>query len=75
MGEQPLHEKLSPALHFILQPMLNFFKKKPKEKQPPILPDIDGMPIEAGDQVSSLRYDPGQYAFNISMSHRLPARK
>jgi len=45
--------------------MLNFFKKKPKEKQPPLLPDIDGMPIEAGNQVSSLRYDPGQYAVEL----------
>lgn len=40
--------------------MLKFFKKKPKEKQPPQLLDIDGMPIEAGDQVISQRYDLGQ---------------
>ena len=40
--------------------MLKFFKKKPKEKQPPQLLDIDGMPIEAGDRVISQRYDLGQ---------------
>ena len=40
--------------------MLKFFKKKPKEKQPPQLLDIDGMPIGAGDQVISQRYDLGQ---------------
>ncbi|WP_420576768.1 hypothetical protein [Ekhidna sp.] len=40
--------------------MIKFFKKKPKEKQPPQLMDIDGMPIEAGDQVFSQRYDLGQ---------------
>ncbi|MEQ9404973.1 MAG: hypothetical protein RIM99_15380 [Cyclobacteriaceae bacterium] len=40
--------------------MLNFFKKKPKEKLPPELMDMDGHPILEGDEVISHRYDLGQ---------------
>ena len=40
--------------------MLRFFKKKPKEKQPPQLLDIDGNLILAGDQVIAQRYELGQ---------------
>lgn len=40
--------------------MLKFFKKKPKEKQPPQLLDIDGNPIMEGDEVISHRYELGQ---------------
>ena len=40
--------------------MLKFFKKKPKEKQPPQLLDIDGNLIEVGDEVMSQRYELGK---------------
>lgn len=39
--------------------MLNFFKKKPKEKQPPQLLDLGGIPILEGDEVVSHRYELG----------------
>ena len=39
--------------------MIKFFKKKPKEKQPPQLLDMEGHPILAGDQVISHRYELG----------------
>lgn len=40
--------------------MLNFFKKKPKEKLPPQLLDIEGQPILEGDTVIAQRYDLGK---------------
>ncbi|MEP1093855.1 MAG: hypothetical protein ABJG78_02030 [Cyclobacteriaceae bacterium] len=40
--------------------MLRFFKKKPKEKLPPELLDVDGNPINEGDEVISQRYDLGK---------------
>lgn len=40
--------------------MLNFLKKKPKEKQPPQLLDMDGHPIQKGDEVISRRYELGK---------------
>ncbi len=39
--------------------MLKFFKRKPKEKQPPQLLDINGVPILEGDVVISQRYELG----------------
>lgn len=39
--------------------MIKFFKKKPKEKQPPQLLDMEGHSIMAGDQVISHRYELG----------------
>lgn len=38
----------------------SLFKKKPKEKQPPQLQDINGNPIMAGDRVESQRYELGE---------------
>ncbi|SNS50250.1 hypothetical protein SAMN05421640_0419 [Ekhidna lutea] len=40
--------------------MLKFFKKKPKEKQPPQLLDIDGHLIMEGDEVIAQRYELGK---------------
>lgn len=40
--------------------MFGLFKKKPKEKQPPKLLDINGSPIVEGSVVKSLRYDLGE---------------
>ena len=40
--------------------MFKFFKKKPKEKQPPQLLDMEGQSIEEGDKVESLRYELGK---------------
>lgn len=40
--------------------MIKLFKKKPKEKQPPQLLDIDGNPISEGDIVLSHRYELGK---------------
>jgi hypothetical protein len=39
--------------------MFGFLKKKPKQKQPPQLMDVDGNPINEGDEVFSQRYDLG----------------
>jgi len=39
--------------------MISFFKKKPKEKQPPQLLDAEGVPIFEGDTVESHRYELG----------------
>ena len=39
--------------------MFGLFKKKPKEKQPPKLLDLNGNPIVEGSVVTSLRYDLG----------------
>ncbi|PIQ50098.1 MAG: hypothetical protein COW03_01165 [Cytophagales bacterium CG12_big_fil_rev_8_21_14_0_65_40_12] len=39
--------------------MFGLFKKKPKEKQPPKLLDLNGNPIVEGSIVTSLRYDLG----------------
>lgn len=39
--------------------MLGLFKKKPKDKQPPELLDIDGNLIVEGDQVIAQRYELG----------------
>ena len=39
--------------------MLKLFKKKPQEKQPPHLLDMEGHPINEGDQVLSHRYELG----------------
>lgn len=38
----------------------SLFKKKPKEKQPPTLQDLDGNPIQPGDRIESFRYDLGE---------------
>ena len=38
----------------------SLFKKKPKEKQPPQLLDINGNPILPGDRVESQRYELGE---------------
>lgn len=40
--------------------MFEFFKKKPKEKEPPQLLDLDGNLISEGDEVISQRYDLGK---------------
>lgn len=40
--------------------MLGFLKKKPKEKLPPQLFDIDGNPISEGDEVVAQRYELGK---------------
>ena len=40
--------------------MINFFKKKPKEKQPPQLLDIEGNLLVEGDMVISQRYELGE---------------
>ncbi|MEQ8907307.1 hypothetical protein [Ekhidna sp.] len=40
--------------------MLQFFKKKPKEKQPPQLFDMEGNLIQEGDEVMALRYELGK---------------
>ncbi len=37
--------------------MFGFFKKKPKEKSPPQLLDLNGNPIEEGDVVIAHRYE------------------
>jgi len=39
--------------------MISLFKKKPKEKQPPELFDIDSVPILEGDTVEAFRYELG----------------
>lgn len=38
----------------------SLFKKKPKEKQPPQIADINGNPIIEGDRVESQRYELGE---------------
>ncbi len=40
--------------------MFGLFKKKPKEKQPPQLLDLNSNPINEGDHVTSLRYEMGE---------------
>jgi hypothetical protein len=40
--------------------MFGLFKKKPKEKQPPKLLDLNNNPIVEGAVVKSLRYDLGE---------------
>lgn len=40
--------------------MFGLFKKKPKEKQPPQLLDLNSKPIKEGDIVTSMRYDLGK---------------
>lgn len=40
--------------------MIKFFKKKPKEKLPPQLLDIEGNLIVEGDCVLSFRYELGE---------------
>jgi len=40
--------------------MFNLFKKKPKEKQPPQLLDMEGVPILEGDEVMAHRYELGK---------------
>ncbi len=40
--------------------MFNLFKKKPKEKQPPQLVDMEGVPILEGDEVIAHRYELGK---------------
>ncbi len=49
------------ALIFSIQAdyMFGLFKKKPKEKQPPQLQDLNNKPIKEGDKVTSLRYELG----------------
>lgn len=38
----------------------SLFKRKPKERQPPQLLDINGNPIMEGDRVESKRYELGE---------------
>ena len=40
--------------------MFGIFKKKPKEKKPPVLADLNNKAIGEGDIVTSLRYDLGK---------------
>ena len=40
--------------------MFGLFKKKPKEKQPPKLLDLNGSPVVEGSIVKSLRYELGE---------------
>lgn len=40
--------------------MFNFFKKKSKEKELPIIYDLNGSTIEVGAKVKCLRYDLGE---------------
>lgn len=40
--------------------MFGLFNKKPKEKQPPKLLDLNGTPIVEGAVVKSLRYELGE---------------
>ncbi|MFK7951483.1 MAG: hypothetical protein AB8B73_01455 [Ekhidna sp.] len=40
--------------------MFGFLKKKPKEKLPPQLLDINGNLISEGDEVDALRYELGK---------------
>ncbi len=40
--------------------MFGLFKRKPKEKRPPKLMDLNGNLIHEGDMVTSLRYDLGE---------------
>ncbi len=40
--------------------MFGLFKKKPKEKQPPKLLDLNGNPIVEGSTVKVLRYELGE---------------
>ena len=40
--------------------MFGIFKKKPKEKQPPNLLDLNGNPIVEGAVVKALRYELGE---------------
>ena len=40
--------------------MFGLFKKKPKEKQPPKLLDLNGNPIVEGSTVKALRYELGE---------------
>ncbi len=40
--------------------MFGLFKKKPKEKRPPQLLDLNSNPIQEGDKVTSLRYEMGE---------------
>ena len=49
--------------------MLSFFKKKPKEKQPPQLLDLNGVPIEPGINVHAHRYDLGKCTVELEGLH------
>ena len=40
--------------------MFGIFKKKPKEKQPPRLLDLNGNPIVEGATIKALRYELGE---------------
>ncbi len=49
--------------------MLRFFKKKPKEKLPPQLLDIDGQLIVEGEEVEALRYELGRCKVELEGLH------
>ena len=49
--------------------MFSLFKKKPKEKQPPQLLDLGGVPILEGDTVESHRYELGRCKVELEGLH------
>ena len=49
--------------------MFGFFKKKPKEKLPPQLLDIDGQLIVEGEEVEALRYELGRCKVELEGLH------
>ncbi len=56
-----LDEYLTPHSYIIiLNSMFKLFRKKPKEKSPPELFDIDGNTIFEGDMVIAQRYELGK---------------
>ena len=40
--------------------MFGIFKRKPKEKKPPVITDLNNLPLKEGDLVTSLRYNLGK---------------
>lgn len=50
---------INSEIDLLLNMFKSLFKKKPKEKQPPTLLDLEGNPIQAGDRVVCLRYELG----------------
>ena len=49
--------------------MIRFFKKKPRKKFPPQLLDMDGVPIQEGDEVISHRYELGRCNVTLEALH------
>jgi len=49
--------------------MFSFLKKKPKEKQPPQLLDLNGLPIQAGLTVNAHRYELGKCIVELDELH------